>query len=93
MSVATCPHGLVPWHAIMTGLLAYECSIPQNCNTNILRVIMDLDSRQNYYQPAVTTKLTLPLGFTSPAVECGIFAMALHGHCSSTSHEKCRWWL
>jgi len=59
----------------ITGLLAYECSIPQNCNTNIVRVLLDMvQGKITNNIPSV--KSNLPLGLSSPAVECGIFAMA-----------------
>ena len=62
----------------ITGLLAYECSIPQNCNTNIFRVVADLVHGKITNHPPRFPHRTkkLPLGLYSPAVECGIFAMA-----------------
>ncbi len=60
----------------ITGLIAYECTLPQNCNTNIIRVLMDL-VQGKITNPALTSKQhSLPLGISTPALECGIFAMA-----------------
>ena len=59
----------------MTGLIAYECSIPQNCNTNILRVVIDM-VQGKITNNAPSKGTTLPLGLNTPAVECGIAAMA-----------------
>jgi dolichyl-diphosphooligosaccharide--protein glycosyltransferase len=58
----------------ITGLIAYECSIPQNGNTNLLRVVIDVVAAK-ITSPPITQKPVV-LGLYSPAVEAGIFAMA-----------------
>jgi dolichyl-diphosphooligosaccharide--protein glycosyltransferase len=71
---------------IMTGLLAYECSIPWNTNRHLGHFILDM------YYGTFTTKNGRNLGEKntalkgggkgghggwSPALECGLFAMAM----------------
>jgi dolichyl-diphosphooligosaccharide--protein glycosyltransferase len=59
----------------IVGMMTYECSIPQNSNTNILRVVMDLVQGKITNPPF--TQQPVIFGLYSPAVEAGVFAMAM----------------
>ncbi len=61
--------------SILVGCITYECTIPVNTNSNLFRMMMDLvNGEQTELKPLVRP---LALGFTSPALECGIFAMGM----------------
>mmetsp|Transcript_108218 Transcript_108218/g.161910 ORF Transcript_108218/g.161910 Transcript_108218/m.161910 type:complete len:958 (-) Transcript_108218:55-2928(-) len=61
--------------SVLVGLMTYECTTPYNSSSTLLHWVWDLVQGQ-------TTELTthskpIVLGLTSPAVECGIFSMAM----------------
>jgi dolichyl-diphosphooligosaccharide--protein glycosyltransferase len=61
----------------MTGLLAYECSIPANTSSNVFTVLLDI-LRGSRTETAVNeTKTRSIMGLSSPAMECGLISMAL----------------
>lgn len=60
---------------VVTGLIAYECSLPGNSSSNVGRWLLDFiqgkrTETQGHSRPMV-------FGLTTPAVECGIFAMGM----------------
>ena len=59
----------------LVGLIAYESTIPSNSSSNIFQWVIDLFNGK----PTEMEGLSRPmvLGLTSPAVECGVFAMAM----------------
>ena len=59
----------------LVGMIAYECALPVNSNSNLLRMILDLV--QGIQSEPKATVRKLALGLTSPALECGVFAMSM----------------
>jgi dolichyl-diphosphooligosaccharide---protein glycosyltransferase len=60
--------------SFVVGLIAYECALPCNSNSNILRMLLDLiQGIQSEPKPLVRK---LAFGITSPALECALFATA-----------------
>jgi dolichyl-diphosphooligosaccharide--protein glycosyltransferase len=62
---------------LVTGLIAYECSLPVNTSSSLLRFILDVVEGKK--SPVVVTEKGRFGGTTlyTPAVECGLFAMAM----------------
>jgi len=61
--------------SMVVGLIAYETTLAQNTNMNLVRWIIDIVKGQRTNPPKAKTSVIL--GFQSPAVEAGIFAMGL----------------
>jgi dolichyl-diphosphooligosaccharide--protein glycosyltransferase len=61
----------------MTGLLAYECSIPANTSSNVLTVCLDLFRGSRTETASNETNTRSVLGLSSPAVECALISMAI----------------
>lgn len=57
---------------IITGLIAYECSLPRNCNSNLVQFLWDIF----YGSPNQNNNNNL-LQHSAPTLECAIFAMAM----------------
>jgi dolichyl-diphosphooligosaccharide--protein glycosyltransferase len=60
---------------IVTGLIAYECTVPSNTSSNAIQWLIDLVTGKNTEMKAVSRPMVL--GWTSPAVECGVFAAGM----------------
>jgi dolichyl-diphosphooligosaccharide--protein glycosyltransferase len=62
----------------MTGMLAYECSIPANISSNVLTVLLDIvrGSRTETTSNETNSSRSI-MGLSSPAVECGLISMAM----------------
>ena len=56
-------------------MIAYECALPVNSNSNLVRLVLDLVQGIRSEPKATVRKLAL--GLTSPALECGVFAMSM----------------
>jgi len=61
--------------SMIVGLMGYEAVLPQNSNSNLLTFISDVVKGQRS-NPVVLKPVTA-FGLSSPAVECGVFAMAI----------------
>ena len=61
--------------AVIVGLMGYECTIPCNTNSTLLHWVWDLVQGQK--TEFTTNSRPIVLGLTSPAVECGLFSMAM----------------
>ena len=59
----------------LVGMIAYECALPVNSNSNLVRLVLDLVQGIRSEPKATVRKLAL--GLTSPALECGVFAMSM----------------
>ena len=59
----------------IVGFIAYECSIPSNSGSNLLQWIIDVVNGKPTHPSAPARSMVL--GLTSPAVECGVMAMAM----------------
>ena len=58
-----------------TGLIAYECALPCNSASNVLTWFVDLVQGKRSEPTGLSRPMVL--GLTSPAVECGVFAMGM----------------
>jgi len=56
-------------------MIAYECTLPVNSNSNVWRMLVDM--AQGIQSEPKPTIRKLALGFTSPALESGVFAMSM----------------
>jgi dolichyl-diphosphooligosaccharide--protein glycosyltransferase len=61
----------------MTGLLAYECSIPANTSSNVFTYLLDVVTGSRTETAVNETNTRSVLGLSSPAMECGLISMAL----------------
>ena len=61
---------------LVTGLIAYECALPQNSHTNLLSVLWDALTGQLNDPPYKQKPILKGIVYT-PALECGIMAMAI----------------
>jgi dolichyl-diphosphooligosaccharide--protein glycosyltransferase len=62
----------------MTGMLAYECSIPANTSSNIFVVLLDiLRGSQTPVCSTASSNTKSVLGLFSPAAECALISMAM----------------
>ncbi|CAB9527217.1 glycosyltransferase subunit STT3A [Seminavis robusta] len=62
---------------LITGLLAYEASLPQNTSSNLIQFLWDIvqgTCGRNHIKPAKSNNSFSNL---SPALECAVFAMAM----------------
>jgi dolichyl-diphosphooligosaccharide--protein glycosyltransferase len=61
----------------MTGLLAYECSIPANTGSNIFVVLMDIFTGTRTETTDNSSNTRTIFGLSSPAAECGLISAAM----------------
>jgi dolichyl-diphosphooligosaccharide---protein glycosyltransferase len=59
----------------IVGMIAYECTLPSNSASNILKWLLDLANGQPSDSKVVRRPVVM--GLTSPAVECGVFSMGM----------------
>jgi len=60
---------------VITGMIAYECSIPANSTGSLLGFVMDIMTGKK--AEIVVKQRPMIFGFWSPALQCGLFAMAM----------------
>lgn len=59
----------------LVGMIAYECTIPENSNASLISFIVDVVQGKISNPPG--TVRPVALGVTSPALECACFAMGM----------------
>jgi dolichyl-diphosphooligosaccharide--protein glycosyltransferase len=62
---------------VVTGLIAYECSVPSNATLTPIQIIRDFFVHGKPSYPPPEKHTSLPLGISSPALECALFSMAI----------------
>jgi dolichyl-diphosphooligosaccharide--protein glycosyltransferase len=68
---------------ILVGCLTYECTLPCNCDSNLIQWVVDLVKGGGDGASVVpttstsTNRGTMVLGLQSPATECAVFSMAM----------------
>jgi len=64
--------------SILVGLLTYECTIPENSSSNLLKWVVSLvQGRSNTEPGEIRSSGAVIVGFFSPAMECACCAMGM----------------
>ncbi|KAI2490642.1 Oligosaccharyl transferase STT3 subunit [Fragilaria crotonensis] len=70
----------------ITGLIAYECSLPENSTFTFWDLLVHMYKGNEIKQLPPASHKTLGLGISSPSLECALFAMAIMAIVPGPSH-------